>query len=367
MVYAGFTSLSKSFTNELFQYINENAQKNYAQTLQTIYCQHESFLLLTSPIYLQGKLLGYCSFVFKEHQKDHQEKMNMMIEKVSSICSLCLFYEKTKLDSFEQMKSFFFNEILSGHFSSEEEIIAKASLFHLDLTEPFYISMIGYTIDSHNFSNELEFGHEIMAATSHYFIQQKQSFLINQSGDHIALLVNDHQMISQNKNSFFEEFKQFLQAKFPSSHFYMGVSKKTKSIMEAPNAYKEALTAKRLVSKNKQIIFSDSLGVVGALINEHNENEVRIMAQSLLGNIQMNCQKNLDLIQTLYSFLLNGGNLEKTADELSLSISGLRYRIHKIEELLQKDIRSPIISCQLLMSIQALIILGELDMKALVM
>ena len=104
--------------------------------------------------------------------------------------------------------------------------------------------------------------------------------------------------------------------------------------------------------------------MVGTLINENNENDVRMMAKSLLGNLDMNGQKDVELIQTLYSFLLHGGNLEKTADELSLSISGLRYRMNKIEDLLHKDIRSPIISSQLLLAIQALIILGELKMKA---
>jgi PucR family transcriptional regulator, purine catabolism regulatory protein len=112
------------------------------------------------------------------------------------------------------------------------------------------------------------------------------------------------------------------------------------------------------------MIFFDDLGIVGTLINEMNENDVRMMAKSLLGNLNLSSQKNVELIQTLYSFLIHGGNLEKTADELSLSISGLRYRMNKIEDLLNMDIRSPIISSQLLMSIQALIILGELNMNA---
>ncbi len=68
-------------------------------------------------------------------------------------------------------------------------------------------------------------------------------------------------------------------------------------------------------------------------------------------------------MKTLYFFLVNGGNLEITADELSLSISGLRYRIYKNEKLLQKDIRNPVITCELLMAIQGLILLGDLEIK----
>ena len=67
-----------------------------------------------------------------------------------------------------------------------------------------------------------------------------------------------------------------------------------------PNAYKEALGANRMASINKQMIFFDHLGIVGTLINEDNENDVRMMAKSLLGNLDMNGQKNVELIQTLY-------------------------------------------------------------------
>jgi PucR family transcriptional regulator, purine catabolism regulatory protein len=351
--------------SELFEYIKEEASKNIlSQTFQTIHIQQDFFSLFSAPIMIKEQLMGYCSFIYTGYKEINKEISCRMIEKVASVCSLCLFYEKAKLDSYAQMKSFLLNEIMSGHFSSKDEMIAKASLYHLDLTQPFYLGMIGYTFTSSNFQNELEISNEIMSAISQYFIQQKQYFLMNQVEHHINLFVTDE--FNKNKNVFFGELIQFLHGRFPGSDFYMGISKNTKSILDAPNAYKEALASKRMVTKNKQIIFFDTLGVVGTLINQNNENDVRMMVQSLLGNIQLDCQKNIDLIQTLYSFLLNGGNLEKTAEELSLSISGLRYRINKIEELLQMEIRSPIISCQLLMSIQALIILGDLDIHALV-
>lgn len=361
----GFTSLSGTLTpNSLFQYINKNMTKNtISQMLQTINGQNESYFLLTHPIYIQEKRMGYCSFIFKNHEMHNQELLHMIIEKVASVCSLCFLYEKTKLDSFEQMKSFFLEEIINGHFSSENEMIAKAGLFQFDLTKPYYLSVIGYSFNSNNFHNELAFCREVIATISHFFTKQNQHILINQSNHHIDLLMSDHFSNYNNKVSFFEELIKFLYSRFPGSHFYMGVSKQTTSILDAPNAYGEALGAKRMVTKNKQMIFFDTLGMVGTLINDHNENDVRKMAKLLLGNLEMSCQKDIDLIRTLYSFLLNGGNLEKTADELSLSISGLRYRVNKIEELLQKDIRSPIMSCQLLMAIQALIILGELNIK----
>jgi len=369
IAFAGISKLSKDFSpNGLFQYINKNMSKNaVSQTFQSMNNQREHFKMLTQPIYLQEKKMGYFSFIYKNHQQDLQELAKLMIEKAVSICSLCFLYEKTKLASFEQMKGYFLKEILSGQYTSENELVTKASLFQYDISKPYYISIIGYTFNAQNFQHEQRFCREVMASISYYFAKQKLHFLMNGNSGNIHLFISDYFTGKEEKYSFFHDVMVYLHSRFPGAHFYMGISRKTSSVIQAPKAFQEALSAQRMVTKNNQLTFFDTLGMVGTLINENNEGNVREMAYSLLGHIDMSCQKNIDLIRTLYLFLLNGGNLEKTADELSLSISGLRYRVGKIEALLQQDIRSPLISSQLLMAIQALIILGDLDVKTPVM
>lgn len=365
ITFAGFNKMEKGFTpNGLFQYININMSKGcVSQTFQPMNSQHGHYMMFTHPIYLQEKRMGYCSFIIKEHQQDLQSLSKLIIEKVASICSLCFLYEKTKLASFEQMKGYFLKEILSGQYTSEDELVTKAGLFQYDLSKPYFLCIIGYAFNVQDFHNEQRFCREVMASISHYFAKQQLQVLMDQTHHQIDLFVTDYFTSKEEKYSFFQELIVFLHSRFPGSRFYMGISKKTNSILLAPGAYKEALGAQRMGTKNNQLIFFDSLGMVGTLINKNNEANVREIAHSLLGNVGMNGHKNGDLIKTLYLFLLNGGNLEKTADELSLSISGLRYRVAKIEELLQQDIRNPLISCQLLMAIQALIILGDLDIK----
>ncbi|WP_071395173.1 XylR N-terminal domain-containing protein [Bacillus tuaregi] len=365
MTFAGFNKLSQKFTpNGLFQYINKNMSKNSVlQTFQPMNDQQEHFKMLTHPIYLQEKRMGYCSFMMKEQQYELQELAKLIIEKVTSICSLCFLFEKTKLASLEQMKSYLLKEILSAQYTLEDELVSKAGLFHFDLTRPFYLGIIGYAFNDQAFQNEQGFCREVMSSISHYCTKQGHDILLDQTNHSITLFVIDYFESKKASSSFFHELLEFLHSRFPGSHFYMGISKKTNTVQLAPAAYNEALGAYRLISKDDQIIFYDNLGMVGTLINENNTKNVKEMALALLGNIEMDCQKNVELIRTLYLFLINGGNLEKTADNLALSISGLRYRVGKIEELLQEDIRSPLVSCQLLIAIQALIILGELDIK----
>jgi DNA-binding PucR family transcriptional regulator len=88
-----------------------------------------------------------------------------------------------------------------------------------------------------------------------------------------------------------------------------------------------------------------------------------MIAEQELGSLyNTSDRKTVDLLKTLYIFLLNGGKLEQTMSDLSLSMSGLRHRIKKIETLLEKDLRNPNETNELILIIKSLIALGELDM-----
>ena len=52
----------------------------------------------------------------------------------------------------------------------------------------------------------------------------------------------------------------------------------------------------------------------------------------------LEADKNVDLIKTLYAYIENGININNTAKALSMSISGLRYRLSKISDILNIDL-----------------------------
>ncbi|WP_428908495.1 PucR family transcriptional regulator [Niallia sp. Krafla_26] len=358
----GIETLSKGLTSDiLYQYITNHSIYSSSQTIQTIKRNQEQFLFLTNPFFLNEKRVGYCSIILKDESSI--DMAMLLLEKVSLVCSLCSLYEKTKIDSSEQLKSFFLRDIINGQIISEGEMITKAGLFHFDLRKPFYICVLGYHFNRNDFQNEITFAKEMIDCIKYFNKQEKVQMLINHEDYHINLFVNEHFQQHQDKHSFFTKMIHYLSSRFPGSHFYLGVSKRAESILSAQDAYNEANMAKRMITSRKQVVYYESLGMIGTLINEKNEQSVRKMAKTMLGNIEVNHPKNMDLVRTLYFFLVNGGNLEKTAEDLSLSISGLRYRVHKIEDLLHEDLRNPVFSCQLLMAIQGLILLGDLDIN----
>jgi purine catabolism regulator len=358
ITHSGVSSLDLEISlSELVQFVKD--QHGLPSLLPLDIVHFQTFLLLTAPIFIQEQLTGFCTLIIEDQLDNHAEYFNMLIEKVALVCSLCLFIEKTKVDSFERMKGFFFDEILSGHYSTSEEIIAKASFIQIDLSEPFFIGVIEYSNNRTNIVKDLEFHKELLDYISEFCIKQKHQYLISQNGKGIILLVTEKK---NDKSSFLNLLHHALINKNPSTDFYIGVSRTTTIIKDAAQAYHEAVTAIRMVTKNSKVMYFDRLGIIGVMINKNNEPEVRKIAQNELGPLMI--QKNKELIETLYSFLLNGGNLEKAADDVSLSISGLRYRISKIEEMLHKDIRNPVISYQLLLAIQSLILTEDISFNS---
>ena len=163
---------------------------------------------------------------------------------------------------------------------------------------------------------------------------------------------------------YLDDFLCFLSENFPEIVFFAGGSKESDRIGKAKDYYNEALTALRMTTMKNRIMLFDSLGMVGPLINQNNEKEIKQIARNMLGSLIDHLDhKKLDLIKTLYIFLENGGNLEQTACDNALSLSGLRYRISRIEDLLKHNLRNPFYNYQLYLALQSLILIGELDLN----
>ncbi len=116
----------------------------------------------------------------------------------------------------------------------------------------------------------------------------------------------------------------------PSCDYKIGISDESDDIETVLEYIDESFIALRMSAEKKMIHFSD-LGIVGVLINSKNINGIKKIAKQELGPLyNLSDAKMYELIKTLYVFLANGGKLQKTMDDLSLSMSGLMYRINKI-------------------------------------
>lgn len=151
----------------------------------------------------------------------------------------------------------------------------KASLIGVDLSKPFYICVLDCRFQEEDLSKELEMQKEVLSFLSAYSNDQKQNMLIGQRAKHLILLVTADQVAKTGIQTWLSKIVDLLSSQFSTIKFYGGISSKANNVSNAGEAYKEALTAVRVSSEHQQIISFESLGVVGVLINEKNEQEVK--------------------------------------------------------------------------------------------
>lgn len=118
----------------------------------------------------------------------------------------------------------------------------------------------------------------------------------------------------------------------------------------------------KIAGQNQHIVFFDSLGIVGILFQTRNQDGLHRFAHKTLGSLlKEDKPKNMELTKTLYHYINNACNVNKTARALNFSASGLRYRLQRLSEILKVDINESAVMHQIYLALQSLIVLGELE------
>ncbi len=317
---------------------------------------------LITPILLQKEVIGYCTLLYDDMNNHHHEEDYLFLDRFSNAASLILLNEKTKFETFERMKGNFLEQILEGRLPADE-MIKRGKYTGLNLEQNYYISVMEYKNAHSSIEDEFLLQEQIFETTFHYFNEKKQNILVGHRDGNLVLFMTDETIQNKAIYDVMKEYLDYMMRLCFQVQFKLGISLLGDNIQLASKCYEEAVIALRLEGKKKIVPFQ-SLGIVGVLINTKNISGIKMIAEQELGPLyNLKDPKMLELLKTLYSFLLNGGKLEQTMCELSLSMSGLRHRINRIECLLEKDLRDSNETHQLLLILKSLIAIGELPLE----
>jgi len=365
IVYSGineteYMELSKDFMKSLDRkgMIGNRLLPTFHETMKLHLAHHDR---LVTPIIVQKKRIGYCTFIYSDHTEGKSENDDFMfIERLANAASLILLNEKTSFEAIEKMKGYLLEEILKGQFSSKEEIINRGRYMGFNFEDPYYVVAIAYHDKMTNLKNSKDYYEQILETIVKFFDIKGRKALIGRHDSHIILLIPGK--IEKNKIlRMSEQILDHMEKTNTTFRYQFGISNQSENIEDTTEHLEEAIIALRM-SNNREITDYQDLGIVGVLINSGNINGVKKFAKQELGPLyKMNDVKRMELIKTLYVFLSNGVKLHQTMQDLSLSMSGLTYRINKIESLLEKDLRDPQQSYQLLLILDSLVALGELE------
>ncbi|RHW39481.1 hypothetical protein D1B33_01150 [Lysinibacillus yapensis] len=132
---------------------------------------------------------------------------------------------------------------------------------------------------------------------------------------------------------------------FPQNSFYIGVGQQGNSLETLATSYEDAMKLCNFLvhcsSKRQQIAYYEQLKHVLLFLKTSEPTQLIVYYQNVIGKlIDHDIHNEAQLLLTLQTFFDCNGNINKTAQQLNLSIPGLRYRMEKIESLVDADLKS---------------------------
>lgn len=315
---------------------------------------------LISPINLGHSIRGYCSFI----NSSFKEVDSLILKQLAVTCALYLFNERTIFETEQRLKGSFLEDILNKRISTEE-ILKKANYIDVNLGMDYHLLVLEKMSQDYPVKESIETSNNnVIPFISKYFKDRDINLLLTQQSQRIvALFPTD--VLSKNfikVETFLRKFLNYLNEKFPDCQYKIGVSSKSNRIEDAPNLFDESLAAANLGNPQKDVVFFDDLGIVGVLFQSGKLDNIRNFCNRMLGKLfEYDRQKKTELTKTLFYYIKNGFNLYQAAREMNMSIGGMRYRLQKLNEILEVDINDPQNSYQIFLALQSSIVLGELD------
>ena len=367
IVYAGMPEREYKYLEEEFDtYIKDNDFDNVFSTHLKVHTRPRKIetarqIRVTMPIIIKGQLLAWIFFIYDKRRHTLRQDEELFLDRFANAVSMLLLNERTKFESFERMKGNFLDQLLSNTLS-EKEIFRRGLFTGINFSEPYHIIACEFKSSVYD-TNNFEIKEQLLEYYFDYFHDNQINSLIGHRDGKIVVLISNYS--EKDLKKIIENLIVETSKIYPNVKTQFVVSQQTTTPLDAPFAFKQASMALNLMF-TKNIVFYSELGLISLLPKEHDIEWLRYVAQNELHELSnYEDEKTQELLKTLYVFLTNGGNLDKTKKMLNLSLSGLRYRLQNIENKLGKDIRNPEVMYQLTFILKLLILSEELDLGSI--
>jgi len=309
--------------------------------------------LLISPIIIQNDVYGYIS-IYRERAPFGDAETDFL-ERAASICAVKMLNERTAIQTEERMKGDLLEELFKGE-TEPTNIIKRFSYFGYNMNKPHYVLTIDFPNESlflNPEENTKSRANNALKVLMNFLNREEtyyQTTFIKLEKFSKATVIISNEYLLKKKTSikqFAKHCYELLEKGHGTHPIYIGVSKICKDVGQYSTRFKEANKAievakvkNRLMNvSNSRVVHADEIGHILILLDARKPEELLEYANEFLFDLKTYDEKNsTELIRTLFYYIENECNLHKTAREMNVSISGMRYRINRIADLLQVDL-----------------------------
>lgn len=302
---------------------------------------------IIAPVILGNDLMGYFTIIIPDSENKYQDILVMLAEKTASIIGIDLLKERTALQVEHKLRGELFDDLISQTGDSDT-LIKRAQYMGYDISDKCQILIVGLVPEWSKIQTKKELNQLIkqrnelfIKITSFVNTSLKNAYIVErQEGLVILAPVTNHFDPKQLARGIRKLLNTF-DIKNPPS---IGISAIANHIKEIGIKYKECVDVLNLynrLGKYDEVFSVEELQSYELLIARSKDEHLQNFAENCLKNLlQYEKDNSIDLLNTLYMYLTNECNLQRTSEAMNLSLTGLKYRLQKIKDIGKLDLNN---------------------------
>ncbi len=327
----------KLYVNNKAQVFKEDICTTSLREVLSKYCFHE--------VKLGSHKYGYLII----NQRDENEYLRMLLRNLEVFLILLLQKQLDLYDVQGKYMDLFIQDLLSGQYQSIEEIRKEKISTELEINTEIFVGVLEITEKSlkeviqKDRSRGADFYRNQLLDNSKSILHDVYPQLLYTAFENKVVYIFYSKFIKNDQQRINEIFPVIInQMQNYGLEIVIGIGRRKKSLFKAPESYQEALIAiklGKLLEKKQKIVFYNQLGVYNLLIKiQQNEYTDVLLNQYLNSLIKYDEEYNMDLFETLEHLVKNDWDINLTSQELFVHYNTVKYRMKKIQEILQLNL-----------------------------
>lgn len=281
-------------------------------------------------ICLHNRIVAY--LILSKNLASYDQLSIVAIEQTKNVLALQINQEKTGIEVENRLRQDYLHDLIAG-LATEEDLLRRARHLNISFDQPHAIIVLDPCKQETDFSIHLnhildKFRYMIDKELLPLSMVQDQKLFLVTPGEHVNTITNFA--------------RNYTDEKYPDLPFRIGISNSIIQPKDYITAYNEAKKAADFASSfqfNSNIVHFNDLGIIGLLFNTENPTAMmQFMEKHLSKLIEYDKQNNSELLTTLEVFLDNESAIQASAEKLHIHYNTLRYRLNRLEDILDTDL-----------------------------
>lgn len=296
-----------------------------------------------APLALEGRLLGYLlSFAALA---EFNELDLLRIRETGVSCLQLLICRRNVEEIEKKYKEHFLYDLLYNNFDSEDALIKRAQYWGWEFSKPHWLLVVEAD-DFKQLSDKAEIMETVLLSVAACLKSRYRYAICSNMRDQIVIIIpgsdSDGKSIKHHLHNLANVLQTEIRDLYPKLTFSIGIGKQYPAISDLCRSYQEAkhaLDLGRFIQEKSHITHFEDLGIIRLLSHVSLDQLNDFYKEHLAAILEYDEKNNTNFLETLQVYFQQNGDLNLMAEKLFMHANTVRYRLKKIEELLDTDLQ----------------------------